>query len=290
MCWFWVVVAMDMCQCHYWGIPKSCYRNPSSNPWRTGNCSYPTWVLTDIPRASCERRRLKWWRRTGGFRKIFSMYLGQEFFFWQHQLCCKFFMIFPSTYFFVWFCWIGFLNDHATLKEAKTLGVKVHTGFGSFEEWHRVAGNSKVSLCPRGFGRTAYHLVEILQLGITHLFRHPLGAISRGVRENWFQHWFEGFADVTEEDQWYGFARVGAYGGADPLSQGKPFHIWRCHEPDFKVHEEWRRLAMFETASNQGGVTLVVSTVWNNIDRRSRPRAIVQDLSDICSQPCSSWQ
>lgn len=51
-------------------------------------------------------------------------------------------------------------------KEAKTLGVKVHIGFGSTAEWHRVAGNSKVSLCPRGFGRTAFHLFEVLQLGL----------------------------------------------------------------------------------------------------------------------------
>eukprot|EP00913_Durusdinium_trenchii_P016395 g15411.t1 len=50
--------------------------------------------------------------------------------------------------------------------EAKTLGVKVHTGFGSADEWHKVAGNSKVSLCPRGYGRTAFHLFEILQLGL----------------------------------------------------------------------------------------------------------------------------
>ena len=35
-------------------------------------------------------------------------------------------------------------------EEAKLLGVKVHTGFGSDDEWHKVAGNSKVSLCPRG--------------------------------------------------------------------------------------------------------------------------------------------
>lgn len=51
-------------------------------------------------------------------------------------------------------------------KEAKSLGVKVHVGFGSADEWHRVAGNSRVSLCPRGFGRTAFHLFEILQLGL----------------------------------------------------------------------------------------------------------------------------
>lgn len=51
-------------------------------------------------------------------------------------------------------------------EEAEKLGVKVHTGFGSADEWHKVAGNSKVSLCPRGYGRTAFHLFEILQLGL----------------------------------------------------------------------------------------------------------------------------
>ena len=43
---------------------------------------------------------------------------------------------------------------------------QVRTGFGSADEWHRVAGDSKVSLCPRGYGRTAFHLFEILQLGL----------------------------------------------------------------------------------------------------------------------------
>ena len=68
----------------------------------------------------------------------------------------------------VWFCSVGLLNDpwNPDLKEAKSLGVKVHTGKGSADEWHQVAGNSKVSLCPRGFGRTAFHLFEILQLGL----------------------------------------------------------------------------------------------------------------------------
>ena len=44
--------------------------------------------------------------------------------------------------------------------------MRVHTGFGSADEWHKVAGISKVSLCPRGYGRTAFHLFEILQLGL----------------------------------------------------------------------------------------------------------------------------
>lgn len=51
-------------------------------------------------------------------------------------------------------------------KEAELMGVKVKTGFGSVDEWHQTAGNSKVSLCPRGYGRTAFHLFEILQLGL----------------------------------------------------------------------------------------------------------------------------
>lgn len=57
-------------------------------------------------------------------------------------------------------------------KAASALQVKVHTGFGSPDEWHAVAGNSKASLCPRGYGRTAFHLFEILQLGLVpiHVF------------------------------------------------------------------------------------------------------------------------
>eukprot|EP00930_Biecheleria_cincta_P083806 TRINITY_DN73316_c0_g1_i1.p1 TRINITY_DN73316_c0_g1~~TRINITY_DN73316_c0_g1_i1.p1 ORF type:complete len:1494 (-),score=273.54 TRINITY_DN73316_c0_g1_i1:60-4541(-) len=57
-------------------------------------------------------------------------------------------------------------------KAANAQQVKVHTGFGSPDEWHAVAGNSKASLCPRGYGRTAFHLFEILQLGLIpiHVF------------------------------------------------------------------------------------------------------------------------
>jgi len=53
-------------------------------------------------------------------------------------------------------------------EEAKTLGVKVdmHVEFEANDVWHQVAGNSKVSLCPRGSGRTSYRLFEILQLGL----------------------------------------------------------------------------------------------------------------------------
>ena len=88
-------------------------------------------------------------------------------------------------------------------EEAKSLGVKVHVGFGSADEWHRVAGNSRVSLCPRGFGRTAFHLFEILQLGLIpiHVYMgRPLGALSRCVWANWFQYWLEGLAEAHEED------------------------------------------------------------------------------------------
>ncbi len=60
------------------------------------------------------------------------------------------------------------------LKEAKTLGVKVdmHARFRKGDVWQKVAGNSRVSLCPRGYGRTSFRLYEILQLGLIpiHLY------------------------------------------------------------------------------------------------------------------------
>jgi len=54
-----------------------------------------------------------------------------------------------------------------TLKEtAAKLGFKdrIHVGFAN--DWRKVMCNSKVSLCPRGYGRTAFHLVETLQMGL----------------------------------------------------------------------------------------------------------------------------
>ena len=59
--------------------------------------------------------------------------------------------------------------EETVKKEAKTLGVKVDMHENSREEsdvWQRIAANSKVSLCPRGWGRTSYHLYEILHLGL----------------------------------------------------------------------------------------------------------------------------
>ena len=53
-------------------------------------------------------------------------------------------------------------------EEAKTLGVKVdlHMDMEKSDVWQRFDANSKVSLCPRGKGRTSYRLFEILQLGL----------------------------------------------------------------------------------------------------------------------------
>ena len=61
------------------------------------------------------------------------------------------------------------------LKEARTLGVKVdirNKFEKEFDAWRQLAGNSKVTLCPRGYGRTSFFLYEILQLGLIpiHLY------------------------------------------------------------------------------------------------------------------------
>lgn len=40
------------------------------------------------------------------------------------------------------------------------------TFIGHLPSWRDVMANSRVSLCPRGFGRTSFHLVETLQMGL----------------------------------------------------------------------------------------------------------------------------
>ena len=34
------------------------------------------------------------------------------------------------------------------------------------EDWRQVMAESKFSLCPRGYGRTSYHIMEALQMGL----------------------------------------------------------------------------------------------------------------------------
>jgi hypothetical protein len=43
-------------------------------------------------------------------------------------------------------------------------GFGFHYGYGP--DWRSVMADSKFSLCPRGFGRTSYHLMETLQMGL----------------------------------------------------------------------------------------------------------------------------
>ena len=43
---------------------------------------------------------------------------------------------------------------------------------GQSKEWRAVMADSRMSLCPRGFGRTSYHLVETLQMGLVPIHVH----------------------------------------------------------------------------------------------------------------------
>ena len=51
------------------------------------------------------------------------------------------------------------------LREAEEHGFAVH-GFDKVTEWRAVMAASRASLAPRGFGRTSYHLMETLQMGL----------------------------------------------------------------------------------------------------------------------------
>merc|ERR1712048_408319 len=56
------------------------------------------------------------------------------------------------------------------VEESKRLGFKTFIGHAS--DWREVMRESRASLTPRGFGRTAYHVVETLQMGLVpiHIF------------------------------------------------------------------------------------------------------------------------
>jgi len=59
------------------------------------------------------------------------------------------------------------------------------------EDWRTVMANSSVSLCPRGTGRTSYHLMEVLQAGLIPVHVH-LDA-GEGEEESWVP--YEGLFD-----------------------------------------------------------------------------------------------
>jgi len=57
---------------------------------------------------------------------------------------------------------------------SKDLGFKSYFGFHkNRSKWIDVMRDSKVSLCPRGYGRSSFHIVEALQLGLipVHVYR-----------------------------------------------------------------------------------------------------------------------
>ena len=71
----------------------------------------------------------------------------------------------------------NFATDHKNFRrtvrnvvheQCKSLGVKcdMHSKKENSTVYQQIAANSKVSLCPRGLGRTSYRLFEILHLGL----------------------------------------------------------------------------------------------------------------------------
>ena len=54
----------------------------------------------------------------------------------------------------------------ANVLEYQATRLKFETKIGRFPDWKQVMIDSYASLCPRGFGRTSYHLVETLQQGL----------------------------------------------------------------------------------------------------------------------------
>ena len=54
---------------------------------------------------------------------------------------------------------------------------RVYIGYGSREEWLRVAEQSKLSLCPRGYGRSAFRVAEMLQLGHVPVYVYEEGDV-----------------------------------------------------------------------------------------------------------------
>ena len=53
-------------------------------------------------------------------------------------------------------------------RTAHTLGFNFTAYYGP--KWREIMGNSVFSLVPRGFGRTAFHLVETLQMGLLPIY------------------------------------------------------------------------------------------------------------------------
>jgi hypothetical protein len=57
-------------------------------------------------------------------------------------------------------------NDTLAITELSTMTYEYYYG----EDWKQVMRNSRLSLVPRGFGRTAYHLMETLQMGLVPIY------------------------------------------------------------------------------------------------------------------------
>jgi hypothetical protein len=55
---------------------------------------------------------------------------------------------------------------HEQLQNESSISYQYYYG----NDWRHVMSNSRYSLVPRGFGRTAYHLMETLQMGLVPIY------------------------------------------------------------------------------------------------------------------------
>merc|ERR1712226_573010 len=53
---------------------------------------------------------------------------------------------------------------------AKSAELGFANQVGQGDDWKNIMANSRVSLCPRGFGRTAYHVVETIHMGLIPIY------------------------------------------------------------------------------------------------------------------------
>merc|ERR1719199_1447134 len=58
------------------------------------------------------------------------------------------------------------LMARAVNSTASRLGYGKRLFFGKAPKWREIMADSRFSLCPRGFGRTAFHVFEALRMGL----------------------------------------------------------------------------------------------------------------------------
>jgi hypothetical protein len=64
------------------------------------------------------------------------------------------------------------VRRYGDLNQTSTTTTAFRYAYYYGTEWRNVMAQSKFSLVPRGFGRTAYHLMETLQMGLVPVYVH----------------------------------------------------------------------------------------------------------------------